>query len=46
MDKLQAEIEKQIQVIKQLIERPVEKEKIRKEKEKLDDLLKKFLKEK
>ncbi len=46
MDRLQAEIEKQIQIIKMLMEKPVEREQMRQEKEKLDNLLNEFLKEK
>lgn len=46
MDRLRAEIEKQIQIIKMLMKKPVEREQMRQEKEKLDNLLNEFLKEK
>ncbi|MFR0822682.1 MAG: hypothetical protein ACLU84_05480 [Clostridia bacterium] len=46
MDRLQAEIEKQIQIIKMLIEKQAQREQIRQEREKLDNLLNEFLKEK
>lgn len=46
MDRLQAETEKQIQIIKMLIEKQAQREQIRQEREKLDNLLNEFLKEK